>query len=342
MRARVGVVLVLLACVSLGSVSAAGGGGARAGAMRPAPFPSGGRLVFSGGCDRCPGGGPGLFTVRPDGKHVGFLISGFGGYDPRWSPDGRLIAVSLSSEIALVRADDAGFRIVTHPPDLYATGDGDSEPAWFPDGKHLVFLRDLPSPPNGSGVTTSIWSVGVGGRGVKELLASMPPAPSTTTPGVTYEPAGIFDPEVSPDGRRLAFATNGQLWVAKADGTGRHHLGASGTRGEEPRWSPDGRRIAYLDPDAEVLRVLDIGSNRIHTIALSGVLQYAHAWSPDGHWLAVGADAPYSCNDASSNYVCDNLQLWIVNAFDGRKRRILHLEGIHGLDWRHDTKPARK
>src|SRR5205807_3367514 len=108
-------------------------GGSRAGGVMP--FPRDGELVFSGVCGNCKAG-EGLLTIRTDGTHVGVISNGVGTSGARWSPNGRWIAVALSYEIVLVRADDSGIRIVTHPPELH-DGNGDDAPSWSRDGKHL-------------------------------------------------------------------------------------------------------------------------------------------------------------------------------------------------------------
>jgi len=61
--------------------------------------------------------------------------------------------------------------------------------------------------------------------------------PDDTTP--------VVEARFSPDGRRIAYVHQGQLWVSNIDGTGRRALtrlwgGASG-----PRWAPGGDRIAF-------------------------------------------------------------------------------------------------
>jgi TolB protein len=314
------VVAMCLVVIASGLVVEVSRGGSRA------PFPADGELVFAGVCGNCQVA-EGLFTIRTDGTKVGFLSNGVGTSDPRWSPDGRWIAVALSYEIVLVRADDSGIRIVTHPPGLH-DGNGDSEPSWSPDGKHLVFIRLSAKPtPNTGDYPTSIWRVGIDGRGAKQLLDSAP------LPGLSGYPNVIY-PELSPNGRRLAYGDNSaRLWVAKADGSGRRRLGPASITGEEPRWSPDGRRVAFIDSDAGELRVLDVDSGQVRTLPGEDVLQYADAWSPDGRWIAEARSVPYDCTDPDG---CADLELWIVNAFDGRAREIRRMPfgGIVGLDWR--------
>ena len=53
------------------------------------------------------------------------------------------------------------------------------------------------------------------------------------------------DPVWSPDGRRIAFESNWQVWVMNADGSGQRRLTRNGARNFAPAWSPDGRRIAF-------------------------------------------------------------------------------------------------
>jgi Tol biopolymer transport system component len=270
--------------------------------------------------------------IRSDGKQLGVIPEVVSVFDPRWSPNGRSLAFEgAGNAIELLPTLNSVAHELTQPPPPppgQVLGASDSEPSWFSDGKRLLFVRVTPDPATNDPVT-AIWSISVDGSGAKQLLASTPPGSATPAPNV-------IEPEVSPDGRQLAFADiYDELWIANADGSGRRRLGSTTNQGEEPRWSPDGRRIAYLDPDAERLRILDVGSGAVRTLALKGVLQSAHAWSPDGRWLAVGRSVEYSCVDPTNNNLCPVTELWIVNAFDGRKRRIVRMSGeIDGLDWR--------
>ena len=53
------------------------------------------------------------------------------------------------------------------------------------------------------------------------------------------------DPVWSPDGRRIAFVSNWQVWAMNADGRGERRLTRNGARNVAPAWSPDGQRIAF-------------------------------------------------------------------------------------------------
>ena len=101
----------------------------------------------------------------------------------------------------------------------------------------------------------------------------------------------------SPEGSKVAYAWSGEIYVANADGSGRHRLthSAPGTGSYYPAWSPDGSTIAYWSGSSTVV---DGGPSdaEIYTIPASGgkPRQLTHdrahniepAWSPDGTQIA--------------------------------------------------------
>src|SRR5271169_5176592 len=81
------------------------------------------------------------------------------------------------------------------------------------------------------------------------------------TPKPALMPLDVFDlqwvsdPQVSPDGRSIAYVRmgydikadepRGAVWVVGADGDDARPL-SSAASSSAPRWSPDGTRLAYL------------------------------------------------------------------------------------------------
>jgi dipeptidyl aminopeptidase/acylaminoacyl peptidase len=108
----------------------------------------------------------------------------------------------------------------------------------------------------------------------------------------------VADPQISPDGRGIAYVRmgfdiktdrpRGTIWLVGVDGKNERPL-SSAPSSAAPRWSPDGTRIAYLARAAD-------GSTQLFmywtasgaTAAISNFTESpgALAWSPDGRWLA--------------------------------------------------------
>jgi Tol biopolymer transport system component len=114
-------------------------------------------------------------------------------------------------------------------------------------------------------------------------------APTTGRPPATrnqFQDA----PTWSPDGRRLAFASDrdghGGIYVMRADGTGTRRLSVSSSGDTAPSWSPDGRLIAF----ARTLRGLYVmrsdGSAARPLAHAVGAKDTDPAWSPDGSRIA--------------------------------------------------------
>ncbi len=102
---------------------------------------------------------------------------------PRWSPDGSRLAASVRingmQDVCLINPDSG---VLTPLTGWDAAGDWD--PAWSPDGKFLLFVSDR--------------------SGVHQIYAYA--LESGTLFQVTNAWLGAFDPDVSPDGSRLALA----------------------------------------------------------------------------------------------------------------------------------------
>ena len=109
-----------------------------------------------------------------------------------------------------------------------------SSPAWSPSGDEIAFARTQREP------SGSAWRIVESGSGIyvrgrrqsggeRRLIAGV-----TTSLDWSRDGQLVFERPVPDD-------HEGDLFIANADGTGERHL----TAGASPRWSPDGSRIAF-------------------------------------------------------------------------------------------------
>jgi dipeptidyl aminopeptidase/acylaminoacyl peptidase len=97
----------------------------------------------------------------------------------------------------------------------------------------------------------------------------------------------------SPDGKRIAVAAQGALWVMPAGGGRAVRISDSSLQPAAPAWSPDGKRIAFqnyapeghyhlwtIEPDGRGARALTSGPND----------DREPAWLPDGSGLVFASD----------------------------------------------------
>jgi len=119
----------------------------------------------------------------------------------------------------------------------------------------------------------------------------------------------VGDPQVSPNGRRVAFtigdvnwATNKvvtQIYVMTIDGGNMKQLTNGSGSASAPRWSPDGKRIAYIT-GGQVWTMEDDGDKKDPVTKISTEAA-APVWSPDGKWIAFTSDVYPDCNDDDCN-----------------------------------------
>ena len=129
-------------------------------------------------------------------------------------------------------------------------------------------------------------------------------------------------PAVSPDGKMIAFAWNGDepdtmdLYVKLLDSSPPLRLTSGPEAKMWPVWSPDGRRIAFTSP------VGDVGRQVYEIPALGGHPRritegWATDWSPDGHSLLV---IRHTTTESSGG-------VFLVSVADGSTRRLTTFAG---------------
>src|SRR5262249_51223176 len=130
-----------------------------------------------------------------------------------------------------------------------------------------------------------------GGAGNNELYLR---APNGTLKNLTNSVYSDSDAAVSPDGTKVAFASNrdadhdAEIFVMSINGGAATPLTFNATTYQQPPWSPDGQKIAFesaRDGHSEiyVMNADGSGQTRLTTGTANSVQP---AWSPDGTTIA--------------------------------------------------------
>ncbi|MCB9379037.1 MAG: PD40 domain-containing protein [Holophagales bacterium] len=198
---------------------------------------------------------------------------------PSISPEGRMIvyasAASGNLDLYLLRVGgDRAIRLTDDPAD-------DNQAAFSPDGGRIAFRSER----EGGG----LFVMGATGESVRRVTD-----------------AG-FDPTWSPDGKRLAYATEetvdpvsrdtkSELWIVEID-TGRKTRLLPGDA-VQPTWSRQGDRIAYwanTDGQRDLWTVAAGGGEPV-AVTQDVATDWSPEWSPDGRWLYFSSDRGGSFN----------------------------------------------
>src|SRR5215207_8268038 len=104
-----------------------------------------------------------------------------------------------------------------------------ADPQLSPDGRWVAYQVTVPDVAANRNLT-QLFVVAVAGGEPRQLTSG---ASSSTAP------------RWSPDGRRLAFTTGGQVWTVSPDGSDRRQVTNVSTGASDPVWSPDGKWLAF-------------------------------------------------------------------------------------------------
>ncbi len=130
----------------------------------PSFSPDGTQITFES--DR--GGRQQLYVMNADGSNVKRISFGRGNYGtPVWSPRGDLIAFTKLTggkfSIGVMRTDGSQERILTE-------GFHNEGPSWAPNGRVLVFFRQIPGKKDGRDDKVRLWSVDLTGYNEREVI----------------------------------------------------------------------------------------------------------------------------------------------------------------------------
>ncbi|MFI5955405.1 TolB family protein [Cryptosporangium sp. NPDC051539] len=184
------------------------------------------------------------------------------------------------------------------------------------DGRKIVY-----SDQGSKGFGAQIWSMSADGNDRRQL---------------THLDTEAFGPELSPSGKRIAFQTQGAIWVMNADGTNARKVSKDGFYyGAGISWAPDSNRLAVTrgqidersgEPyQLEIVEMRADGSNET-ALTSSGGDKNSPAWSPDGSTIV------FSYTSAKAMQQGDTYDLWTMKADGSRLKQLTSTKNVSEQD----------
>jgi Tol biopolymer transport system component len=202
----------------------------------------------------------GMARYRESGVHY---------YNPDWSPDGSEIVFESTREgapaIYRIRVDGSGLRKV-------AEGPGVGQPSWSADGRTIVFITTRDGP-------YQLYIMNSDGTNQRRL---------------THGSADDYSPDLSPDGRQVAFQSRSgrgshDIDIISTDGSGRRRLTDGQADYMSPRWSPDGMRLAFVRASGrnatQEIHIRAIDGSISRQLTSNSVQDRSPEWSSDGRTI---------------------------------------------------------
>jgi TolB protein len=200
--------------------------------------------------------------------------------------------VGDNRQIGVVNANGTGWRLLTN------TTDADNQHAdWSPDGKRIVFERDvqLPGQSNDLPPILNLYVMNANGSNAVALT-------HYTTVG------GAEAPSWTPDGKRIVFDTatvvtgkccSGAIYTMAPDGTDVQQMTPTSPTGiYDAQESPDGRRVAYmrfLPPDYKAaIFVSKTDGSGERQLTEWGLDANSPDWAPNGTRIAFSSAGNYN------------------------------------------------
>ena len=176
-----------------------------------------------------------------------------------------------NTEIYVMDADGSDPTRLTDNPAI------DRDAAFSADGKRIAFVnqRNIDDP-----ATSEVYVMDFDGLNSSNLTQ------------LTHNTAGDFQPVFSPDGHRIAFASDRdgdmEIFVMQADGTKERRLTNNATFDAQPTFSPNGQRIAFVsarDGNDEIY-TMNANGTKVRRLTNTPTSESRPNYSPGGSRIA--------------------------------------------------------
>lgn len=238
-----------------------------------------------------------MVAIAPDGHAIAYTVSAWE-HSTAKTDTAKGDKHDMRSHIWLVSAAGGDPRQLTYGEN------GESQPAWSPNGGMLAFLSAR-GPAGGDAPHAQIWLMRLDGGEAW---------------GLTHAHDGVTGFSWSPDGTRIAFLTTDSLPPGEEGKRKRHddpQLFEGGFRLSHvwvadvatkaasevvhgdftvkglPRWSPDGTRLTFSTAPTPMVRdsrsdayVVTVTDKRLERISSGADVASSPVWSPDGRTIA--------------------------------------------------------
>jgi TolB protein len=181
-----------------------------------------------------------------------------------WQPSARTVGLfgEMSEGEGMATSPDGDFNLAQV---TFASEGGDGDPDVDPQGRFIVFSSTMHRE------HSDLYRKDITGRTMTQL---------------TNDPADDIMPTVSPDGTKIAFASNRSgnwdLYVMSTDGGQATQVCSDPEAELHPSWSPDGKMLVYCKSGAQSQR-WELWVTRLDQPSAKSFVEYGlfPRWSPD-------------------------------------------------------------
>jgi Tol biopolymer transport system component len=202
-------------------------------------------------------------------------------WSPVWSPDGRFLYFASdrggSMNLWRLAIDEASGTRLGEPEPLTTPVPLAAHASVSADGRRIAF-------------TSALLTANVQGLAFDPVAGATKGEPSWVTTGSRR----WSSPDPSPDGQWVAFYSlvrpEGDIYIARPDGSGLRQITGDAAIDRVPRWSPDGQWIACFSTRSGTSELWKIRPDGSGLLQLTGQGGSYLAWAPDGSRIATFGD----------------------------------------------------